>query len=285
MNKQITSLLIKICILVGAFFLGLAARTHAQTPSGSGNPADTTHHRFGMHRNFGMRRDSLHRFDGAQRNYGMRGGQGTHQGWGNRGSYAFHRGFNGHRGHREFVHYTPEQHKQVMAISKEYHQKAADLFKQDNITLKQYKAGLVALQKDKKAKMEALLTPLQKDELALRRKSRTDNAQLMADHRLERLKQSLSLSDDQVTKLKAGQENLRTQVQAIHENENLLPQEKREQLKTLMATRNDNLKSVLTPDQYSKFQQMMSHRRPGGFGPRGGFHGGGSRDGDMHEAI
>jgi hypothetical protein len=61
MNKQITSLLIKICILIGAFFLGLAAHTHAQTPAGSTNPADTTHHRYGMHRNFGMRRDSLHR--------------------------------------------------------------------------------------------------------------------------------------------------------------------------------------------------------------------------------
>jgi hypothetical protein len=269
MNKQITSLFIKICILIGAFFLGLAAHTHAQTPAGSANPADTTHHHYGMHRNFGMRRDSLHRNDG------MHQGWGNHQGRGDRGSFAFHRGYNGHRGfrgqnafrgHREFVHYTPEQRKQVMAFNKEYHQKAADLFKQDNITLKQYKAGLLALQKDKKAKMEALLTPLQKDEMALQRKRMTDNAQLMADHRLERLKQSLSLTDDQVTKLKAGQDNLRTQARAIHENENLLPQEKREQLKQLMATRNDNLKTVLTPDQYSKFQQMMTHRRPGGFG-------------------
>jgi hypothetical protein len=282
MNKQITSLLIKICILIGAFFLGLAAHTHAQTPAGSANPADTTHHRYGMHRNFGMRRDSLHRNGGMQRNYGMRGGYNGHRGF--RGYRGFH-GQNGFRGHREFVHYTPEQRKQVMAFNKEYHQKAADLFKQDNITLKQYKAGLIALQKDKKAKMEALLTTLQKDELALQRKRRTDNAQLMADHRLERLKQSLSLTDDQVTKLKAGQDNLRTQAQAIHENENLLPQEKREQLKQLMASRNDNLKTVLTPDQYSKFQQMMTHRQPGGFGPRGGFHGGGGPDGGMHEAI
>ena len=172
-----------------------------------------------------------------------------------------------------------------MAINKEYRQKAADLFKQDNITLKQYKAGLIALQKDKKTKMEALLTPLQKDEMALRRKRMTDDAQLRADQHLERLKQSLSLSDDQIAKLKTGQDNLRTQVKAIHENDNLLPQEKREQLKALMATCNDSFKTVLTPDQYSKFQQMMSHRHPGGFGPRGGFHGGGSRDGDMHEAI
>src|SRR5579863_7121441 len=158
MNKQITSLLIKICILIGAFFLGLAAHTHAQTPAGSANPADTTHHRYGVHHNFGMRRDSLHRNGGMQRSYGMGRANGTYRG------YRGFRGQNAFRGHREFVHYTPEQRKQVMAFNKEYHQKAADLFKQDNITLKQYKAGLLALQKDKKAKMEALLTPLQKDE-------------------------------------------------------------------------------------------------------------------------
>jgi hypothetical protein len=164
-----------------------------------------------------------------------------------------------------------------MAINKEYGQKSADLFKQDNITLKQYKAGLVALQKEKKTKLEALLTPLQKEEQAAGHRLRDDRSQLMATTRLERLRQALSLTDDQVSKLKTGQDNLRSQARTIHENDNLLPQEKRAQLKALMTTRNDTFKSVLTPDQYTKFQQMF-HHRPGGPGGspwqgRGGFGG------------
>ena len=160
-----------------------------------------------------------------------------------------------------------------MAINKDYRQKREDLFKQDNITLKQYKAGLIALDKDKKAKLQALLTPQQKDELAARRKRMDENRQVMAAARLERLRLQLNLTDDQVARLKTGQQNLRNQAEAIRDNDNLLPQEKREQMKALMTTRNDNFKTILTPDQYTKFQQMRSHHRPGGFGSPGRFGG------------
>lgn len=54
---------------------------------------------------------------------------------------------------------------------------------------------------------------------------------------------------DQVAKIKTGNENLRSQARAIHEN--------------------DNYKSVLTPDQYTQFEKMMSHRRAGGMQFRG----------------
>src|SRR5579883_631328 len=91
------------------------------------------------------------------------------------------------------IHYTPEQRKQMMAINKEYHQKADDLYKQDNLTLKQYKAGLVSLNKEKKDKLAALLTQQQKDELATRRKRMDENHQVMEAAHLERLKLRLNL--------------------------------------------------------------------------------------------
>jgi hypothetical protein len=165
------------------------------------------------------------------------------------------------------VHYTPEQRKQVMTINKDYKQKSEDLFKQDNITLKQYKAGLIALQKEKNSKLQSLLTPQQNDEIAAGRKKRAEDAQVREVAHLERLKLHLNLTDDQVAKIKAGQENLRSQVKAIHENDNLLPQEKRDQMKTLLAKRNDTYKSVLTPDQYTQFEKM--HHRGGPGGPMG----------------
>ena len=270
MNRKFSAFLKKALFLAGALTLGWAAR--AQSPDNN-MTADTTHHHM-MHHRWGNRP-------------GGHGGDSLafrHHGEG-RDGYAFHRfgqgrfgqqgrgGQHGRFGHgHDFVHYTPEQRKQVMAINKDYRQKTADLFKQDNITLKQYKAGLIALQKEKKSKLQALLTPQQKEEIAGRRKRMSENVQVMAAARLERLKLRLSLSDDQVAKIKAGQESLRSQFQAIHENDDLLPQQKREQMKTLMATRNDTFKSVLTPDQYTKFQQM-SHHRPGGPWQEHGFSG------------
>ena len=269
MTKHLKYLLSGILILT-------VATIHAQ--SGSNGSTDTTmHHRNpGMHRwgnrNGGPGGDSLAKrdglrhnrpgsFDGQRDGYARRGnwgrGEGHGRNWGHgRGGFG-HGGFGG-----EHIRYTPEQRKQVMAINKDYHQKSGDLYKQDNLTLKQYKAGLVALQKEKKDKLAALLTPQQKTEIAARRKEMDENRQVREVARLEKLKLHLNLSDDQVAKIKAGQENLHSQIKAIHENDNLLPQQKMEQMKTLMAKRNDTYKSVLTPDQYTQFEKM-SHRRAG----------------------
>jgi hypothetical protein len=258
MNKQISSLLIKICILVGAFFLGLAARSHAQTTPPGGTPADTTHHRYGMHRGWNNRNDNYpmdHAFNRSRFHEGRNARDG-------RNGFGYARGGrDGSNGER--IHYTPEQRPQVMAINKDYRQKAADLFRQDNITLKQYKAGLLSLQKEKKDKLGALLTQQQKDQLADQRKRMSDNRQVREAANLERLKLTLNLTDDQVAKLKSGQEVLHSQARAIHENENLLPQEKMQQMKALMAKRNDTYRSVLTPDQYSQFEKMFHHRSGG----------------------
>jgi hypothetical protein len=301
MNRKLSPLLQRALLFSGALLIGWAANAQSTT-----NPSDTTHPHGSMyHHHQGNRmggdstgkKDFAHRGPGGGHD-GFRGNRdgfhGGRDGFRGRDGWAFHRrgegfrhggegfrhGGQGFRHGGEHIRYTPEQRKQVMAINKDYRQKSEDLFKQDNLTLKQYKAGLVALQKDKKDKLQALLTPQQKDEMAARHKRMTENAQVMEVARLERLKLRLNLSDDQVTKIKTGQEALHSQFKAIHENDNLLPQQKMEQMKALMAKRNDTFKAVLTPDQYTQFEKM-SHHRPGGPGGpgQGGRFGGSSWQG------
>ena len=276
--------------LLAALFLTWIAQAQAQ--KGLTNlPPDSVNNQYGMHHSWGHRPggDSLakangfhHGHDGwnngdGARGDGARGWQGRRgwqrqghrgqEGWASRGHEGFQHGRGGHRGRGQGIHYTPDQRKQLMAINKDYRQKSQDLFKQDNLTLKQYKTGLIALQKEKKDKMAALLTPQQKDQLTARRKRMDENRQVMEVARLERLKLRLNLSDDQVARIKTGQENLHSQVKAIHENDDLLPQQKMEQMKALLAKRNDTYKAVLTPEQYSQFEKMHEHifSRPGGF--------------------
>src|SRR5580704_12638409 len=189
-------------LLLGVLTLGFAV--NAQT-------TDTTHM-------------AHHRFHHAPNDTSFRRFHGAPDG------FAFHRPahsrFGRGRGHREFIHYTPEQRTQVMAINKDYRQKREDLYKQDNITLKQYKAGLLALNKEKKSKLQALLTPQQKDQIAARHRKMDENHQVMAAAHLERLRLQLNLTDDQVAQIKAGQQNLHNQTQAIRDNDNLLPEQK-----------------------------------------------------------
>jgi Spy/CpxP family protein refolding chaperone len=267
-RKLFSGRLAKAFLLSGALFIGWAANAQSTTNNMSGS--DSTRHA-GMHRHWGNRGDSTAHKDGFHRGGpGANGGwqafhQGNHRmgqgGWAHRGGFGRGHGFGGHG-----IRYTPEQRKQVMAINNDYRKQTADLFKKDNITLREYKAGLIALQKQKKSKLEALLTQQQKDQLAARKARSAENAQVMAAARMERLKLRLSLSDDQVAKLKAGQESLRARIKAIHENDDLLPQQKMEQLKDLASQREDNLKSVLTPEQLAKFQEMHKNRQGSSWG-------------------
>lgn len=252
MNPRISSLLKKATLFTGVLFLGWAAKAQStRTPQ-----SDTTRHH-GMQRHWGAR-------NGSEQNWAFhRQGAGGRAGFGKGG---FHRGWAG-RG--PAVRYTPEQRKQLMAINKDYRQKSEDLFKKDNITLKEYKSGLLALQNEKKTKMEALLTPGQKEEITARKKRMSENTRVMAAAQMERLKIRLNLTDDQVAKIKAGQENLHNQATAIRDNAGLLPQQKREQMMSLMARRKDIVRSVLTPEQQTQFEKM-SQRRFGGPGSRGG---------------
>jgi hypothetical protein len=116
------------------------------------------------------------------------------------------------------------------------------------------------LQKDKNAKTQALLTPAQKDQIAKSRQRAAENMQVMAAARMERLKIRLGLSDQQVATLRTKEEAMHTQLRTIHENDDLLPQQKMEQFKDVMSKRKDIIKSVLTPDQLTKFNSMESAR-------------------------
>lgn len=252
---KFNSPLAKAFLLSGALFIGWAA--HAQSTDNTNMTTDSTH-RAGMHRHGGP--GGFNKGQGGWAQGGQQAGdQQRHYG---RDGYGHRGGFNGmaHRGgfrhHGSGIRYTPEQRKQVMAINKDYQQRSADLFKKDNITLREYKAGLITLQKDKKSKLQALLTPAQKDQIAKRRQQAKENAQVMAAARMERMKIRLNLTDDQTAKIKAGQENLRSQAKAIRENDDLLPQQKREQLQSLASQRKDNLMAVLTPEQATKLQSM-----------------------------
>ncbi len=223
---------------------------------------DSTHHKDNWGNSQRGQGQAMNRF-----HPGGRGGwDGQDRG---QGSYGVRRQGFGHHGgrgmnHEHWIHYSPEQRNQLQAINTEYRKKQQDLYKNDKMTLGEYKSQLLAMGKEKKAKMQALLTPEQKDRVAMMKKQAAENEQVRAVANLERMKIRLNLSDEQAATIKSQQANLRSQFQSIRENDNLLPQQKMEQMKELAMKRQDALKSVLTPDQLSKFEAMHSRHWGGG---------------------
>ncbi len=234
----------KISAILALVFLGWAANAQ----STNNNSSDTSHRHHG------------------NQNWNRNGGDAMNRG---EGRDRFH-SFRNH--HRHFgnemakMHFTPEQRKQMMDINKDYRKKQSDLYKNDNLTLGQYKSQLLALQKEKKNKMQSLLTADQKNQIAESKKHKEENMQVMAAAHLERMKIKLNLTDAQAATIKSQFQNVRAQIKSIRENDNLLRDQKMEQIKTLLAKQKEAIKSVLTPDQINKMDEMKkehSDRRSG----------------------
>ncbi|HEY4875119.1 MAG TPA: hypothetical protein VIH86_06075 [Puia sp.] len=228
---------------------------NAQVTDNANNMSDSSHHH--MRREWNRNsKDSLHREFRGNRDEAMnRFGEGN-------GMNSFHsRGGNRFGWSRmNHLHYSAEQRKQMHTINEDYRKKSQDLYKQDNITLREYKSQLLALQKDKKSKLQNLMTPDQQNEMEKWKKHASEEMQVKAAANLERMKIHLNLSDDQTAKIKSQQAEFRSQMQAIHQNDNLLPYQKKDQMKALIAKRQDAMKSVLTPEQFSQFEKMQRQR-------------------------
>ncbi len=198
------------------------------------------------------------------------GGDGPHRqgpgGKGDKGGFMQQRhGF----GREEVLKLTDDQRQQLKKINDGYHQQLAALQGNDKISLGDYKKQLAALRKSHEEQVQGVYTDEQKKQLAEFKNKRSIDMQAAAAARLERLKLELNLTDEQVGKIKAQQEQVHSQLTALHENEALLPEQKREELKTLFAKEKDALKTVLTTDQQSKLDSLHKNH----FGGRGGFGG------------
>ncbi len=171
------------------------------------------------------------------------------------------------RGMMQRPRLSQAQQEQAKTINENYRKQLQTLQKNDALTMGAYKSQMAAFQKERKTKMEAIYTPEQKKQMEDQKKRAEINARVNSVARLERMKLTLGLSDDQVSKIKANEKDFRDKMKAIRENDALLPQQKAEQLKELAGKQKNVIGSVLTDDQKAKMKNNMQR----GGGGRGGF--------------
>ena len=154
-----------------------------------------------------------------------------------------------------FINYTKEQRAQLKTINENYQKQLLELQSNNAIALGEYKSKVAQLKKDRKAQMQNLLTDAQKQKIAEAKKRADINRKVMATARLERMKLTLGLNDEQVAKIKEQRKTVQTQMKSIRENDMLLPEQKRNEMKQLVLQHKDDLKSVLTDDQKKMLEQ------------------------------
>jgi len=83
-----------------------------------------------------------------------------------------------------------------------------------------------------------------------------------AQKQTEMMQKNLSLTPDQVTKVKQINLDFQTQMDQLRTNTSVTPQDKHAQMKTLRDKHDADIKAVLTPEQQAKLEQMQQNRGP-----------------------
>jgi len=158
---------------------------------------------------------------------------------------------------------SEDQKAKLKTINADFKSQMQTLNKQDQLTVKDWKAKKATLRTEHKSKIEALLTKEQKDQLAKMKENRKMKGEKMGEKRMEMMKQHLGLSETQSAKIKELNSSFREKAKAIHDNQSLAKDQKKEQLTALRKENHEKMKSILTAEQLKKAEDMkkMRHER------------------------
>lgn len=81
---------------------------------------------------------------------------------------------------------------------------------------------------------------------------------------LDQIAKELSLTDDQKAKLKTAFEDQQKKLRSLREDTSVAPEDKKAKAKEIREVFQTSLKSILTPEQLTKWQQRTQRNRPAG---------------------
>jgi len=84
---------------------------------------------------------------------------------------------------------------------------------------------------------------------------------MSADQRLQMLTQQLNLTSDQQSQIKPILENESQQMQSLHSDSSLSQQDRMSKMREIRQNTASQIKPILTPDQQTKWDDMMSRGR------------------------
>lgn len=160
----------------------------------------------------------------------------------------------------ESIGLTDEQKSKMKAIHEESRKKMEALKQQQSLTIKEFNDKKTAIRNEMKAKREALLTKEQKDKIASMKSDMERKKEEINDKKLAKMKEKLSLSDDQIKQMNAIRQKTKSDINAIKNNSKLNDEEKKSQIKTLVKNSRDARMNVLTKEQLIKMANSPKHR-------------------------
>ena len=74
------------------------------------------------------------------------------------------------------------------------------------------------------------------------------------------MKAELGLTDEQAIKMKSSREAMSAQLKSLRENSSLTDDARKEQAKELIKKQREEMKSILTEEQFKKWNEQKKHK-------------------------
>ena len=161
---------------------------------------------------------------------------------------------------------TAEQNVKLQANRADFKLKMDAIDNNTSLTEEQKRTQKEALRKEQRAAMESILTPEQRAKMAQSRGHKGGEGKEGKENKMK-MKEELGLSKDQADKLKSIHQTTQTEIEAVKNNNTLSADAKKAQIKAIKEKAKADRKTLLTPDQQKKMEQMQMNRK--GAGKRG----------------
>jgi Spy/CpxP family protein refolding chaperone len=157
---------------------------------------------------------------------------------------------------------TEDQKAKFKSQHENFRKQMEELKKNEDITVKEWKSRMKALQQENKEKLQGILTSDQKALIEKRKAEHKALQEVDAKARLEKMKIHLGLSDEQASKIDKNRKEMAEKMKALREDEKMDMEKKKEKMKELMKDQKEKMKSILTEEQMKKMQEHKKQRPP-----------------------
>lgn len=157
---------------------------------------------------------------------------------------------------------TDDQKAQVKTLNENFKQQMQDLHKDTSLSAGDFKDKRMALIKEQKEKVNAILTPAQRKQMDdLEHEFAKGKKGEKQGGRFDEMTKNLNLTPEQSAKMKDLSAELKNSMQSIHENTTLSKDEKKEQMQSLMKKHKTDMENLLTDEQKEQMKTNTKNRR------------------------
>ena len=160
---------------------------------------------------------------------------------------------------KEVLSLSDEQYASVKSVNEKY----AERFKQLRQGNSESRDDYRKLQQERRSEINAVLTEAQqqswKEYRTEQRAGRKKSFESRKMDRIERMKSSLDLSDDQIKQLQEANRKFADQRKNFMSDSSLSKEEKMAKFKTLAGEQNAAVKGILSPEQFEKWKSERRH--------------------------